>query len=415
MKNAKGCLYLTYDGLSDPLGRSQILPYLERFAAKGISLTVVSFEKAKELSSCRRRLAQNGIRWIPLRYHKRPPVLSTCFDLLCGIFVCTWFSFRRPPRLVHARSFVAALLALWVKRVTHARFLYDVRGFWPEERVEGGLTRPNGFLYRCTKWWEARFFRAADGMVVLSQAAKDLLESRLGGNGRLVPITVIPTCTDLDAFAPAEAPNPTDLTRIVYVGSVGTWYLMEEMVRFFQELRLRIPAAFLTILTPRPDPILMHALRGLDQSSYDIRMVAHEEVPQNLRTMHVSLCFIKLVESKKASCPTKVGESLACGIPVVITRGVGDCDTLIERERVGVVVSDLTAQGYQQTIERLVALTREGKALRERCRRVAQDYFDLERGVERYLSFYELLLAGETKGLVQKKKGVDFRVSVSKV
>ena len=389
MKNAKGCLYLTYDGLSDPLGRSQILPYLERFAAKGVSLTVVSFEKAKELSSCRRRLAQNGIRWVPLRYHKRPPVLSTCFDLLLGIFVCTWLSWRRPPEIVHARSYVVAVLALWVKRLTGAQFLFDMRGFWPEERVEGGLSKPNGFLYRSTKWWEARFFRAADGIVVLSQVAKELLEARMKNNGRLAPMVVIPTCTDLAKFVPKENSEKTNLTRIVYVGSVGTWYLIREMIQFFETLHRRLPQAHLTLLTPRQDPLLRQVLKDLDRPLYDIQRLTHEEVPAVLQTMQASLCFIKPVGSKKASCPTKVGESLACGVPVIITRDIGDCDRLVERERVGVVVSDLSLEGYEQAITQLIELIREGPLLRQRCRRVAQDYFDLERGVEKYLSLYE--------------------------
>ena len=392
------CLYLTYDGLLDPLGRSQILPYLERLAAKGISLTVVSFEEIP-LSTLserglpyRQRLAQQGIQWVPLRYHKWPPVLSTFFDVLQGMVVCSWLCWRRPPDLVHARSFVAALLALWAKQVTQAQFLYDMRGFWPEERVEGGLTRPNGFLYRCTKWWEARFFHAADGIVVLSHVAKGILENRVKGDGRRVPMTVIPTCTDLTQFVPKEGPEEPGLTRIVYVGSVGTWYLIGEMVSFFQELHRRIPEARLTILTPRPDPLLLHALRGLDRRSYEIQMLTHEDVPEVLQTMHASLCFIKPVGSKKASCPTKVGESLACGVPLVITRGIGDCDRLVEEERVGVVVSDLSPEGYRGAIEQLIVLRREGLALTERCRRIARDHFNLERGVERYLSLYEELV-----------------------
>ena len=398
VKNCKSCLYLTYDGLLDPLGRSQIIPYLEQFATKGVRLVVVSFEKAawlqwnKENPSYRRRLAQQGIQWIPLRYHKWPPVLSTLWDLLQGLVVCTWISRRRCPEIVHARGYVVALLALWVKGFTKARFLFDMRGFWPEERIEGGLSRPDGLLYRCTKWWEKRFLREADGIVVLSHVAKEILEERMKKNGSSVTILVVPTCADLKKFVPRqENSNKKNLTRIVYVGSVGTWYLVEEMVQFFKILQHRIPEAHLSILTPRPDPLLSYAFKDLNPSAHDIQMLTHEGVPPVLQTMHASLCFIKPVNSKKASCPTKVGESLACGVPVVITKDVGDCDRLVERERVGVVVPDFSPRGYGEALERLIALVREGSALSERCRRVAKENFDLERGVEKYLSFYEAL------------------------
>ncbi|MBI4436598.1 MAG: glycosyltransferase family 4 protein [Candidatus Omnitrophica bacterium] len=393
----KRCLYLTYDGLLDPLGQSQILPYLERFATKGIPFTVVSFEKVERTKETEKaqvlhqRLAQQGIEWIPLRYHKWPPVLSTLFDLFQGLCVCTRVCRRRPPQLVHARSFVAGLLALWVKHLKRIPFLFDVRGFWPEERVEGGLWRPRGFLYRCAKWWERRFLRAADGMVVLSHVAKGLLEQRLEKDNPFAPIEVIPTCTDLHRFIP-DPVNKNGLTRIVYVGSIGTWYLVREMVEFFQALQERLPEVRWTLLTPRDEPLLTNALRKVDRTSYEIRMLKHEEIPRVLQTAQASLCFIKPVGSKKASCPTKVGESLACGVPVVITRGIGDCDEIVQRERVGVVVTDLSLRGYREAIERLIALRVEGAALAQRCRRVAQDHFDLDRGVEKYLALYERLM-----------------------
>lgn len=392
------CLYLTYDGLLDPLGRSQVLPYLEGLVPKGIEMFVISFEKrqawrSREKSLYQKRLAQQGIHWIPLRYHKWPPVFSTLFDVFQGMVACGWLCVRKPPRLVHARGYVASLLAWWVKQWTQAKFLFDMRGFWPEERVEGGLSRPNGFLYRVTKWWEKRFFAVADGIVVLSHVAKASLEERRGQNGNPAPVVVIPTCTDLKKFVPHEGLDGAPLRRIVYIGSVGTWYLVREMVQFFQQLLRQIPEAHWTILTPRHESLLFEAVKDLAPSTYEIHMLTHEEVPSVLKMMHASLCFIKPVGSKKASCPTKVGESLACGVPVVMTRGVGDCDTLIEQERVGVVVSNFSLEGYKEAIRKLIAL-KEEPLLTERCRRVAQKYFDLEWGIHRYFSFYNSLLGG---------------------
>ena len=40
-------LYCTYDGLLDPLGQSQILPYLFKFKSFIYKLNVISFEKKK--------------------------------------------------------------------------------------------------------------------------------------------------------------------------------------------------------------------------------------------------------------------------------------------------------------------------------------------------------------------------------
>ena len=385
-------LYLTYDGLLDPLGRSQIVPYLERFAAKGMKLTVISFEKPSlpdQMKVCRAALGRQGIHWIPLKYHRRPAVISTAWDILEGLAVSTWVSLRWRPTVVHARSYVAALIALWVKRLTRARFLFDIRGFWPEERVEGGLWKPNSRMYRIAKWWEARFFRAADGVVILAEKGKKLLEPRLREWGLRIPVVVIPTCVDLERFSLPPVRNGNGAsTRLAYIGSVGTWYLLPEMAQFFSVFRQQRKGAEWMVLANRSDPVLDRELGKLDPDSYKVHKVLHEEVPSLLMKAQATLCFIKPVSSKLACCPTKVGESLACGLPVVVTAGTGDCDDLVEREKVGVVVREYNAGAYRTAADRLLALLQEGPALAQRCRNVARDHFNLEKGVEKYLQLY---------------------------
>ena len=70
-----------------------------------------------------------GIRWHPRRYHKRPSAPATAFDILVGIVAGLWLVLRYRLRIVYARSDVRALMALAIKRLTGARFVFDMRGF----------------------------------------------------------------------------------------------------------------------------------------------------------------------------------------------------------------------------------------------------------------------------------------------
>src|SRR5437899_6147427 len=85
-------LYISYDGMLEPLGESQVVAYLERLADRA-AITLLSFEKpsdfgdAARVSAMRERLDRVGIAWIPRSYTKRPPVLSTAIDIMRGCLV----------------------------------------------------------------------------------------------------------------------------------------------------------------------------------------------------------------------------------------------------------------------------------------------------------------------------------------
>src|SRR4051794_34177596 len=78
-------LYLSYDGMCDPLGGAQVLPYLFGLAKLGHRIDLISFEKPERSKAERlaigRACTEAGIRWHPLRYHKRPLVLSALYDV----------------------------------------------------------------------------------------------------------------------------------------------------------------------------------------------------------------------------------------------------------------------------------------------------------------------------------------------
>ena len=79
----KQILYLSYDGLTDPLGQSQILPYLLKLS-KLYSYTIISFEKKENNylhNDIEDIVIKHGIKWIPLKYTKKPLIISTIIDL----------------------------------------------------------------------------------------------------------------------------------------------------------------------------------------------------------------------------------------------------------------------------------------------------------------------------------------------
>lgn len=396
--NRPNALYISYDGMLEPLGQSQVIAYLERLADE-VRFHLVSFEKPADWNDHAKRsvvaarLASAGIAWHPLRYHKRPTAPATSFDIVQGIAVACWLALRHRIRIVHARSYVAGVIALAVKRVTGARFLFDIRGFWADERTDGGLWPAGGWLYRAAKRVERAMLRGADHIVTLTQSSVPALRQFPGLDGHdHAPISVITTCANLERFSPGDRQPPIRFT-LGYLGSVGTWYMFDELLECYRVIRHLKPDARLLIVNRNDHAVVRQRLEafGIEADRAELLAVDHAEAPAAIRRMTVGTALIRPVFSKISSAPTKLAEYLGCGVPCLANTGVGDMAAILEDNRVGVALRDFSDEDRREGMERLVALA-ESSGLAERCRATALRLFSLEDGVAAYRSIYHQLL-----------------------
>jgi glycosyltransferase involved in cell wall biosynthesis len=404
-------LYISYDGMLEPLGESQVVSYLTRLATD-FEISLLSFEKPMDLSDRARvtemeqRLRASGISWIRLRYHKSPAVFSTIFDIARGIRRARRACRDRTIRIVHARGYVPALVALFAHRASAARFLFDMRGFWLDEKVEAGHWRVNGLLYRMGKRWERRFFRSADAIVSLTAAGVQALPTLGYDIPVTVPVEVIPTCVDLQRFKPAEK-DPELVARLgldnkLTVGCVGTisnWYMRHEMLRCLAYLSRSLEALRVLMVT-REDPVALRrdaVTCGVPHAALVITQATFSEMPRYTSLFDAGLFFIRPALSKRASAATKLAEFLACGVPVIINRGVGDSGAIVGHYEVGVVLSALDEEAFMRSLPHVQALLGD-TAVRGRCRETARELFDIEKGTDRYRALYKQLDPGEPMG-----------------
>jgi glycosyltransferase involved in cell wall biosynthesis len=374
-------IYVSYDGAAEPLGASQIVPYLVGLAHDA-RITLVSFEKTPASVATRLQLGDAGVQWTPLRYHRSPPVVSTAIDVRSGArAIRKQLTAAGAPAILHARSYVAALMAVRSEALDRASFIFDIRGFWADERVEGGIWR-RGLLDRVSKRCEREFFRRADAVVTLTAASVPQIREWLGP--RDVPVEVIPTCVDTRRFdiRPVHPEGP----RAVWCGSVGTWYRLDLGVKVASALGM--PLHVMTQQTEEAKAIV-------GQQAGAVSALSPEEVPAELAAGDVGLCLVRPSFSKVASAPTRVGEHLAAGNPVIALAGVGDLDRFLEREGVGVVLRDDSDETIQRGSEQVHELLRDPDTPR-RCRSVALQRFSLDQGIARYLRLYRDLVSANS-------------------
>ena len=405
-------LYICYFGLREPLVQTQVLPYLRELAGGGVRVRLLTFEPdmrrrwpAGELEEERARLASQGIEWLSLPYHKRPSVPATAYDIIAGARLAARLARRGEVDALHARAHVPAAMALLARALSRAplRLVFDIRGLMAEEYADAGVWSERSLPYRAVKRLERAAVRRADQVVVLTRRMRDwLVGERLADADK---ITVIPCCVDFSRYAgrggdaaAAEGPGGGQAGgggrfEVVYAGSVTGLYMLEEMGRFFAELRAHEPRAFLRVLTNSPAEGAARVLRraGVAPGDFGVGGVPAADVPLYLRRARLGLSFRKPTFSQVAASPTKIPEYLAAGLPVVSNSGIGDTDELLEDERVGVLVREFRPEQYAAAARQALRLAAE-PGIRERCVAVARGHFDLAAvGGARYRSVYERL------------------------
>jgi glycosyltransferase involved in cell wall biosynthesis len=410
----KHCLYICYYHLSEPLVQTQVVSYLRELASH-YRVHLLTFERGVNPSeaalNARNELAADGIQWHILRYHQRPSLAATLYDIAVGAIKALRVCRENDIQIVHARSYVPAAMALILKRLIGSRFLFDVRGLLADEYVDAGHWASGDIKYKLTKRMERAFFRHADHFVFLTHRIKeDLANSDSGLQERQHDISVIPCCVDIETFRITTGQREryrkergwTNRRVLTYVGKLGTWYLADEMARFFSVARQVIPGLFFQVLTQsEPAPIAQALLANkIPEEDYDIRFAKHTELPLVLAASNAGISFIKECYSKRSSSPTKIGEYLAAGLPVVTNSGIGDCDELISSDRLGIIVRKFADDEYVRSAGELLELM-DDHDVSVRCHRAAEEKLAIKTvGGPGYLAVYRRLLEGPVESPV---------------
>lgn len=331
----KKVLYVSYDGMTDPLGQSQVLPYISGLSKEGYEFHLISFEKEDKFNIHKDHIQsicdESGIKWHPQDYKNEGGLKKTIKQVRRMKRVVRYLQEKHNFDIVHCRSYISALSGLALKQKHNVKFVFDMRGFWANERIDGNIwTLSNPIfkrIYNYFKKKEIEFLSEADYTISLTENGRDEINSWKAFQSKKPPIQIIPCCVNLDLFNPentttiqiSEAKKRLGIEPnqfvLGYVGSIGTWYMLPEMLDYFKVLkRKNNNAVFLFISGENPKHIMNEVeKKGIDQASIFIQSVLHKEVPLHISLFDESIFFIRASYSKKASSPTKQGGNYGHG------------------------------------------------------------------------------------------------------
>ena len=392
-------LYLSRNGLLEPLGQSQVFAYL-RGLSQDYNITLITYEKDEDwadkarLQKARRDCKDLGIRWLPQHFRRWPKIVAPAFSMIRMVWLVRREVRRRDIRLIHARSNIPAATALAVSWITGVPFLFDLRSLFPEELITARRMRRGSFLHRAIIWAERVCLAKSAAVISQTHVAVNHLKSVYPTELKNQRLVMIPTCADLDRFSP-PLDRPSGPTVHGCIGTIlSGWFRTDWLAAWLSAVAQDDTDARFDIVTRDDADRVRVALDPMNKFG-DRLMIGprpSEEMPAAVRGHDLTVMFYAGGEvSELGRSPTRMAEVLGCGLPVVANEGVGDVADIIRRYNVGVVVKDGSYAAMMVALDELKEL-RSDPDLPSRCRKAAEEVFSLQAGTEAYRKLYAKIL-----------------------
>lgn len=389
MPTIKKILYLTYDGISDPLGMSQVLSYMEIISKKNkYKIHIFSFEKKNKLQRYLKIISSKKFHNINFDYtFFAKNKINKILKLLISIIQVNIIIKKKNIELIHCRGFFSSLILFPSIIFSNKKFLYDYRSFPIEEWQEIGSLK-NKFLIFFLQYIDNLMIKRADHINVLVNQAKIYFNDKMHKNN----FSVIPTCSSIKAINEDEFVYKDNNLNFVYVGGVKDPYQLEKIFTFFKFVLLCSPKSNLTIINENEHLYINEFINKYNfKKKIIIKSIDNENLKSELVNYDVGLLFLKITKSRKMCCPTKIGEYVSCGLALVCNKGVDFIDKELTKYKTIFSLENLDIYTVRNLLEDITKLKKEKKIKKESiC--IHNNFFDLEKGSNNFMKAYDNLL-----------------------
>lgn len=390
----KKIVYISYDGLTDPLGESQVLSYIT-YNAKHRQFAIYSFEKPErneDVPRISKICKKNGITWHPLKYTKKPPILSTLKDIIVG-YRAIKKNENNKEIICHARSYMGGLIALSLKKRRNIPYIFDMRGWWIDERIENGQFSKTIFkpVIKYMRRKERQLISQASEIISLTHCAEEVLIKEF--NVEPNKITVIPTCVNFSYFyfdgdervrIREKLGIPKDSYVLIYNGSIGGYYNVDEMLKVFYNIKASKSNAVFLFVTKQEPEIVLSKVPEKNRKDIFFASCKLNEMYKYLSAADLGLILYNNTFSSTGRSPTKLAEYWSVGIPVICPKGVGDLDLFFKDDIGGLQFVLEDNNSYRSTVNKILSNSYD----RNQIVKKAREYFDSEVGAEKYNEVY---------------------------
>ena len=389
-------LFIVDGSLSNPVLSSQGIPHLNENSKKGVNFYVLSFEDMDFLHQSpearkRYRDAKNELRNYARIYsiNSKLGVKFRAIRLLIrGIWMGTKIVKKNKIDIIHGRSNLPSLIALFIKKYLKIKVLYDNRGLLSDE-----IEKRNRLRIKIEIGIEKYLLKKSDAIVVVSNAFKKYLCNKYYSYNLSNKVTVIENSFSERRFIYSEQlrvqkRNEHNLEGkfiMVYSGPSVYWQRFDLILKTFKILKeLRNDAYFLVIsYDPKIYEMVLNA--GIDNKDFSVYNLPASEVNQYLISGDFGVIYRDDRIRSKVCAPIKLGEYLASGLPILSMNGIGDTDIILNKYKTGVIIEN--EKDIKDKLLEIMDLVKDPD-IRVKCRKTAEENLSLKICSSKYLKIY---------------------------
>jgi hypothetical protein len=337
-------LFISYWSIKEGLTKSTVIPNVKILSGfkkiNKIILVTIERDSLQEQSFIHPKIIHYPIQSRSFQI----PLMDKVIDFYSIPRILTHLINRHEIQKIIARGSPAGALAYLTWKRNGVPFY--VESFEPHATymLETGVWKRWDPRYLLQKWWEKKQLKYASGLMPVSnEYQKELKKKDIN-----VPVITVPCAVDKNSFSFNKKErikirnilNIKNQTTGIYAGKFGGLYLGEETFPILEALFSYFADLFLIILTPESNKAFHNKLieRVGQQEKLVLMHVDHQYVASYLSAADFGLGFYKSFKSSKYLSPIKIGEYWANGLPVLLTKGVGDESQFIEQQGAGALL-----------------------------------------------------------------------------
>lgn len=390
---SKEIIYISHDGILDPLGQSQIFQYIN-VLSKEYNFYLITLEKKhnlndkKKLDNLFNKFLEKNINWKYFQFE------NIFFLKIFNFFRVLWYLFslflRKKIKIIHIRSYLPGFYIIPLKLCFNFKLIFDMRGFLPEEKVDRLHKSFFNYKYIFLKIIEKLLLNYSNEIVTLTYKSKKILKKKFKINKK--NITVIRTCVNTSIFKPINKNNSSLV--IGYIGNLYGAYNILPIIETFSKLIEIDKNIILKIYTKEEKKNIKNyfLMKNIPNKNYSIESVDNDELIKIVPCFDIGVFNLNKNYSIQASFPTKIGEFLASGVPIVCNNFNEDIEKILSINKIGLIVDFNFEYKYPKVFYNKLIELKNNDKIKYNCRSFCLNELSIEYGTNKYNEIYKKYL-----------------------